>query len=86
MGILAHATGLRQSELLGVRRTDLDAGTLRFTTRYGRDGILREPKTAAGLRLLPLPQPPWTSCAPIAKRQDRERTTAVQWVGRGLMA
>lgn len=55
--MLAQATGLRQSELLGVRWSDLDLDkrVLRFSVQYGRDGVLRAPKTQAGVRTLPLP-------------------------------
>jgi integrase len=71
MVVLAHATGLRQSELLGVRWADVDFDTrvLRFTTQYGRDGILREPKTTAGLRVLS-PSPPSTSWSPTAANRS----------------
>jgi integrase len=81
MVVLAHATGLRQSELLGVCWTDLDldSGILRFTTQYGRDGVLREPKTAAGLRVLPLPQPTIEVLRAHRQRQDRERANAIHW-------
>jgi integrase len=87
MVVLAHATGLRQSELLGVRWTDvdLDAGILRFTTQYGRDGILREPKTAAGLRVLPLPRPTTEILRAHREQQKRERATATHWEDWGLV-
>jgi integrase len=56
------ATGLRRSELLGLRWTDLDdtAATLTVTAKVVRQrgvGLVRidEPKTAAGLRAIPLP-------------------------------
>jgi integrase len=87
MVVLAHATGLRQSELLGVRWTDLDldARVLRFATQYGRDGILREPKTTAGLRVLPLPQSTIDALKAHRELQDRERATAVEWEDWGLV-
>ncbi len=87
MVVLAHATGLRQSELLGVRWTDLDltARVLRFTTQYGRDGILREPKTTAGLRVLPLPQSTIDVLRAHREQQERERATAVEWEDWGLV-
>lgn len=87
MVVLAHATGLRQSELLGVRWTDLDldARVLRFTTQYGRDGILREPKTTAGLRVLPLPQSTVDALEAHRERQEQERATAVGWEDWGLV-
>ena len=87
MVVLAHATGLRQSELLGVRWTDLDLGArvLRFTTQYGREGVLREPKTIAGLRVLPLPQSTVDVLRAHREHQDRERVTAVEWEDWGLV-
>ena len=85
MVVLAHATGLRQSELLGVRWTDLDLDNriLRFTTQYGRDGILREPKTTAGLRVLPLPQSTIDVLRAHREQQDRERAATPEWEDRG---
>jgi integrase len=87
MVVLAHATGLRQSELLGVRWTDLDlnARVLRFTTQYGRDGVLREPKTAAGHRVLPLPQSTIDVLLAHREQQDRERAAATNWEDWGLV-
>ena len=51
MVVLAHATGLRQSELLGIRWSDvdLDRKLLRFGTQLKRDMSLEGPKTAAGI-------------------------------------
>ena len=87
MVVLAHATGLRQSELLGVRWTDLDLDTriLRFTTQYGRDGILREPKTTAGLRVLTLPQSTIDVLVAHRREQELERAAAVDWEDWGLV-
>jgi hypothetical protein len=66
MVVLAQATGLRQSELLGVRWSDLDlnARVLRFRVQYGRDKVLRPPKTDAGERL-PCRHSPWRRYACI---------------------
>lgn len=80
MVVLAQATGLRQSELLGVRwcDLDLDARVLRFRVQYGRDGVLRAPKTRAAVRVLPLrglPLPRWEH----RERQLQERAEAGEW-------
>ena len=55
---LAHASGLRQSELLGLQWHDLDLheGWVRVSKQLGRDGTLRPLKTAAGRRAVPLPR------------------------------
>lgn len=80
MVVLARATGLRQSELLGVCWTDLDldARVLRFTMQYGRDGVLREPKTTAALRVVPLPQSTVDVLRAHREEQDRERAASVE--------
>jgi integrase len=52
---------------------------LRFTTQYGRDGILREPKTTAGLRVLPLPQSTIDVLIAHRREQERECAAAVEW-------
>lgn len=60
---LLIATGVRRSELLAIRRQDidLDSGTVAITGKVVREkgvGLKRvdETKTAAGLRTIPLPQ------------------------------
>jgi integrase len=58
---------------------------LRFTTQYGRDGVLREPKTTAGLRVLPLPQSTIDALNAHREQQERERSTAVEWEDWGLV-
>jgi integrase len=52
MVVLAYATGLRQSELLGMRWSDLDldAGWLRVRQQMGRKGQFKHLKTQAGRR------------------------------------
>lgn len=57
MVVLAHATGLRQSELLGIRWADLDldGGWLRVRQQMGRDGRFKDLKAEAGRRAIPLP-------------------------------
>jgi integrase len=81
MVVLAQATGLRQSELLGVRWADLDleARVLRFRVQYGRDGVLRAPKSEAGVRLLPLPAFAVGALREHRERQDQERAEAGEW-------
>ncbi|HET9052288.1 MAG TPA: tyrosine-type recombinase/integrase [Candidatus Dormibacteraeota bacterium] len=60
--VLAVCTGVREGELLALRRRDVDleAGTLwiRANAALGWDGtmVLDEPKTRAGVRLLELPE------------------------------
>lgn len=54
---VAINTGMRQSELLGLRWRDveLDRGELRVRHQYGRDGLLAEPKSARSRRTIELP-------------------------------
>jgi integrase len=81
MVVLAQATGLRQSELLGVRWSDLDleARVLRFRVQYGRDGVLRAPKTSAGVRVLPLPKFAVAALREHRECQRQERAEAGEW-------
>lgn len=55
--VLAVATGMRQSELLGLQWADLDllAGRLQVRRQLDRDGSMTEPKTAKGRRTIALP-------------------------------
>ena len=55
---LALGTGMRQSELLGLRweDLDLDAGVVHVRRQLTRDGAYSEPKSARGKRRLSLPQ------------------------------
>jgi integrase len=86
---LAHASGLRQSELLGLqwRDLDLDEGWVRVSKQLGRDGTLRPLKTAAGRRAVPLPRvlvelltATAASKRRCARTRSTERTTA--WCSR----
>ena len=52
---LAFATGLRQSELLGLRWDNLSANVLKVTQQLGRDGQLVALKTRSSERRLGLP-------------------------------
>lgn len=56
MPLVAAATGLRQGELLGLRleRVDFLRRTIRVVEQL-QDGEWRQPKTAAGVRTVPLP-------------------------------
>lgn len=68
---LALATGMRQGELLGLRweDIDLDAGLVRVQRQLGRDGMLAEPKTASGRRVIALP----SSAVAMLRSHRRER-------------
>lgn len=81
MVVLAQATGLPQSELLGGRWCDLDLDkrVLRFRVQYGRDGVLRPPRTNAGVRVLPLPEFAITALREHRERQLQERAEAADW-------
>lgn len=87
MVVLAQVTGLRQSELLGLRWSslDLDAGLLHVSKQLGRDGQLRDLKPEAGKR--PVPLPPLVVEVLRAHRaaQERERDEAVYWEDHGLV-
>lgn len=85
--VLAHATGLRQSELLGIRwpDVDLDYKLLRFGTQLKRDMSLKGPKTAAGKRALPLPDFAARALTAHRANQERERAAAPQWDERGFV-
>jgi integrase len=81
MVVLAHATGLRQSELLGIRwcDVDLEGRLLLLSKQLGRDGQLRDPKSEAGKRVLPLPEFTVAALRVHRKAQERERADAAGW-------
>lgn len=87
MVVLAQSTGLRQSELLGLRWTsfDPDAGRLRLDKQLGRDGQLRDLKSKAGRRQLPLPSPVVEALRELRARQEEERARALVWEDHGLL-
>jgi integrase len=85
--VLAHATGLRQSELLGIRwqDLDLDSGVLRSRKQLGRDGTLRDLKTEAGRRVLPLPPSVVDVPRQHQREQYQERESVVYWEDHDLV-
>lgn len=76
--VVVHACGLRQSELLGLRwiDVDLERRVLRTRVQYGRDGRLRETKTSAGVRSVPLPRVAADVLRTHRADQQRERAAA----------
>jgi integrase len=87
MVVLAQSTGLRQSELLGLRWSsfDLDGVRLHLTKQLGRDGALKDVKTEAGNRVLPLPSPVVDLLRTHRQEQERERAEALVWEDRDLV-
>ncbi len=84
--LLALATGMRQSELLGLRWSDIDfeAGVVRVRTRLKRmlDGtwVFREPKTKRSRRQIALARPALESLRQHRARQLEERmATGTAW-------
>lgn len=80
MIVVTQATGLRQSEVLGLRWADLDLdeGWLHLRRQLGRDGVLRDLKTPAARRSLPLPRHVVDVLRPHREAQDGERA-AIYW-------
>ncbi len=76
---LALASGMRQSELLGLKWGDVDlaAGTLRVQRQLGRDGRFAEPKTKKARRTIDLP----ASCVATLKEHRRAQTEERLHVG-----
>ncbi len=87
MVVLAQATGLRQSELLGLRweGVDLEGRLLRVDKQLGRDGQLKHLKTAAARRALPLPSPVIDLLRRHRAEQDRQRVESVVREDRDLI-
>jgi integrase len=85
--VLAHATGLRQSELLGIRwqDLDLDARVLRPRKQLGRNGGLRDLKSEAGKRAIPLPPSVVEVLREHRRSQDKECADAVYWEDHDLV-
>ena len=84
---VALAVGLRQSEALGLRWSDIDLRTGRLSVgralqRYDRDFHLDEPKTKRSRRTVALPGPVVQSLREHRARQLEERLRAgPAWVG-----
>lgn len=76
---VALATGMRQSELLGLKWSDVHvaSGTIRVQRQLGRDGLYAEPKTAKGRRTIDLP----ASCVAILKDHKRQQNEERLLVG-----
>ncbi len=76
---LALASGMRQSELLGLRWGDVDlaTGALRVQRQLGRDGQFAEPKTKKARRTIDLP----ASCVATLKEHRRAQTEERLLVG-----
>ncbi len=76
---LALASGMRQSELLGLKWGDVDlaTGTLRVQRQLGRDGRFAEPKTKKARRTIDLP----ASCVTTLKEHRRAQTEERLLVG-----
>lgn len=54
--LLCVAMGMRRSESLGTMWTDVEYGVLHLRHGIEEDGTLKNPKTAAGIRSLPIPR------------------------------
>ncbi|HLH24610.1 MAG TPA: tyrosine-type recombinase/integrase [Chloroflexota bacterium] len=79
--VLALALGLRESELLGLRWDSLstEQGTItvdRALTWVGGVPTWGTPKSRAGRRVLPLPQPAREALARLREQQDQDRFKA----------
>lgn len=84
----ALATGMRQSELLGLKwgDVDLNAGTVRVQRQLGRDGTFAEPKTAKGRRTIDLPTVRVASLREHKRQQNEERLlVGPDWVHNNLV-
>jgi integrase len=81
MVVLAHATGMRQSELLGLCwfEVDLDGGWLHLRKQLGRDGKRKDLKTEAAQRSIPLAAAVVQVLRVHKAAQAAERRTAVYW-------
>jgi integrase len=84
---LAHASGLRQSELLGLQwpDLDLDKGWLRVSKQLGRDGSLHRLKTKAARRAVPLPRVMVELLIRHRTEQEKMRADAVYWEDHDLV-
>jgi integrase len=87
MVVLAQATGFRQSELLGIRWTslDLERGVLHAHKQLGRNGRLKNVKSEAGKRAVPLPPPVVAILREHCRKQEQERAGASAWEDNDLV-
>lgn len=86
--LVALSTGLRRGELLGLRwqDIDLDGGALRVRHTLQRDGSLTEPKSAAGLRTIMLPDVTIQALKRHRKQQIQDRLLAgARWQEGGFV-
>jgi integrase len=90
--VLATTTGMRQGELLGLKREDIDleVRTLQvcrtLSTRVGRGFSFSPPKTAKGRRSIKLPERAKSSLSRHRKAQLEERMKlAGLWEEKGLV-
>ena len=85
------ATGIRQGEVLGLsrRNLDLEAGVLHVRSTLQKiDGkyLLLEPKTARSRRSVALPEPAWQTLETHLVRQAEEKLIAgTEWENSGLV-
>ncbi len=85
---VAVNTGMRQSELLGLRwrDVDLEGGLLRVRHQYGRDGTFCEPKSARSRRTIDLPASTVATLREHRTRQIEERLiVGPNWEDRDLV-
>ncbi len=85
---VAINTGMRQSEILGLRwqDVDLDQGLLRIRQQYNRNGTFVEPKSAKGIRNIDIPPSTLADLRDHKVRQLEERLVAGDaWRENGLV-
>jgi integrase len=79
--VLAASSGMRRSELLGLRWADVDLDGASLNVRqvfvvYGKIRAMKEPKTPASRRTIPLAAQAVTALRSHRKRQNEERLAA----------
>jgi integrase len=70
---VALHTGMRRGELLGLRWSDLEAGTVSVKRSLDVDGTLKEPKNQASRRTVPLTPQAVEALNAHRVRQNEER-------------
>lgn len=73
--LLCLTLGLRRSEALAVRWEDIEFGVLRLRNSVDEDGSLKDPKTKAGRRALPIPH---VVLEALRIRRERQRDLAME--------